>query len=227
MEPRRGRLVRPLLSVTREDTRAYCVEAGLDWREDESNADRRLARNLLRLDVLPLLREDPPGAERNVLATAAELRDEAEVLDAAVDEALRRTGAGGAPAGRRRRAAGGGAARRCGGWSCAGSRRRPPARPSRCAPEDAREIERLAARGGSGSVDLGGGVRAAVEYGLVRFGGGPRRRGPGSGRAAGPGHGAASATGRSTLHARPAPGGAGLGSPDEPRARRGPAGAAR
>jgi cystathionine beta-lyase len=33
MEPRRGRLVRPLLEVTRDETRAYCRARGLDWRE--------------------------------------------------------------------------------------------------------------------------------------------------------------------------------------------------
>ena len=32
-----------------------------------------------------------------------------------------------------------------------------------------REIERLAARGGSGVAELGGGVRAVAEYGVVRF----------------------------------------------------------
>jgi tRNA(Ile)-lysidine synthase len=32
-----------------------------------------------------------------------------------------------------------------------------------------REIERLAARGGSSSTDLGGGLRAVMEYGVVRF----------------------------------------------------------
>jgi tRNA(Ile)-lysidine synthase len=169
MEPRRGRLVRPLLSVSHEDTRDYCVEAGLGWREDESNADRRLARNLLRLEVLPLLREVNRSADRNVLATAAELRDEAEVLDRAAQDALQRTGAGGAPpavdAGRLaaeppavRRLVLRRLAEEAAGTTVA------------LRPADARAIERLAERGGSGAVDLGGGLLATVEYGMVRFG---------------------------------------------------------
>src|SRR4051794_33800009 len=32
MAPRRGRLVRPLLEVSRDDTRAWCRAAGLEWR---------------------------------------------------------------------------------------------------------------------------------------------------------------------------------------------------
>jgi tRNA(Ile)-lysidine synthase len=172
MEPRRGRLARPLLSVSRADTHAYCEAAGLGWREDESNLDRRLARNLLRLEALPLLREVNAGADRNVLATVAELRDEAEVLDRAVEDALQRTGAGGAPpavdAGRL--AAEPPAVRRLVlrrlAEAAAGTTVAVRA-------EDARAIERLAQRGGSGVVDLGGGLRATVEYGIVRFGRGP------------------------------------------------------
>ena len=45
-------------------------------------------------------------------------------------------------------------------------------------PDDARAIERLAERGGSGAVDLGGGLQATVEYGIVRFGRGSRADGP-------------------------------------------------
>jgi tRNA(Ile)-lysidine synthase len=180
MEPIRGRVARPLLTVPRADTRAYCAEAGLPWTEDESNADRRLARNLLRLEVLPLLREINAGADRNVLATAAQLRDEAQVLEQAVEEAVLRTGAGGAPpavdAGRL--AAEPSPVRRLVlrrlAEAAAGST-------VPLGPDEARAIERLAERGGSGTVDLGGGLHATVEYGIVRFG-----RGPGRGRGDGP-----------------------------------------
>ena len=43
-----GRLIRPLLGVTREQTAAYCEERGLQWREDESNDDERFARARVR-----------------------------------------------------------------------------------------------------------------------------------------------------------------------------------
>jgi tRNA(Ile)-lysidine synthase len=168
MRVRRDRIVRPLLEVTRSETHAYCEEAGLAWREDESNRDRALARNRLRLDVLPGLREIHPAADRNVLATAALLRDEHEVLEQAVEEALRKSGGGGSPpsvelarlaqlpaALRRlvlRRLA----------EDAAGN-------PVSLGPEEIESIERLAAAGGSGSISLGGGVQAICEYGIVRF----------------------------------------------------------
>jgi tRNA(Ile)-lysidine synthase len=88
MEPRSGRLVRPLLDVTREDTAAWCRERGLAWRDDVTNESDRYARGRVRSGLMALLREVDPRAEANVVATARLLRDEAEVLDVVVDTAL-------------------------------------------------------------------------------------------------------------------------------------------
>jgi tRNA(Ile)-lysidine synthase len=168
MQPRNGAVIRPLLRVTREQARAYCRAAGLAWREDETNLDRRLARNRLRLDVLPALREIHPAADENLLSTIEELTEESEVLERAVDEAIERVGAGGqppaveaarlrelAPALRRL------VLRRLAEAAAAGPL---PLRTGRV-----EEIEALAARGGTAALDLGGGVRVVSEYGLLRF----------------------------------------------------------
>ena len=88
MEPRRGRLVRPLLEVTRADTVAWCGERGLDWRDDPSNADRRFARARVRQDVLEALRELNPAAELNIARTAAMLREEEAVLRGVAEDRL-------------------------------------------------------------------------------------------------------------------------------------------
>jgi tRNA(Ile)-lysidine synthase len=169
MSARRGRLVRPLLGVTRDEVRDYLRARGLEWREDPSNADRRFARARVRHEVLDALRELSPAAERTIAETARQLRDEAEVLDAVVTDALKELGGGPAislaallehpPAVRRlvlralaERAAG--AAR--------GARSRPLSR------READEILALGERG-TKSLDLGGGLRAVVEYGTLRF----------------------------------------------------------
>src|SRR5262249_7951957 len=88
MRPRDGRLVRPLLLFTRAETAAYCRERGLEWREDASNVSDAYARARVRTKLVPALREIHPAAEANVLALAETLRDEADVLDAAVDGVL-------------------------------------------------------------------------------------------------------------------------------------------
>ncbi|MGI8439113.1 MAG: tRNA lysidine(34) synthetase TilS [Thermoleophilaceae bacterium] len=166
MAPRRGRLVRPLLEVEREETRAHCEARGLPWREDPSNEDPRFARTRVRHEVMPVLRALAPSAVRTIAETARTLREEAEVLDAAVDEAL------------------GGAAVRA--VSIAALRERGPAlarlalrRLAEAASDGARSLSSAQARavlelgsttpGGSASLDLGGGLRALVEYGTVRF----------------------------------------------------------
>jgi tRNA(Ile)-lysidine synthase len=85
MRPREGRLIRPLLSFTREQTTEYCLERGLDWREDESNQSDAYARARIRGRLVPAFREVHPAAERNLLALAEILREEAEVLDELAD----------------------------------------------------------------------------------------------------------------------------------------------
>jgi tRNA(Ile)-lysidine synthase len=124
MPERSGRIIRPLLELTRDETAEYCRARGLAWREDSSNAGS--ARGVIRATILPALRELHPAAEKNVLATLAALRDEAELLDAAVDAALRgaesRAGAGGEAAGAGGEIAGPGGeiARACGEIARAG-----------------------------------------------------------------------------------------------------------
>ena len=48
MAAREGRLIRPLLHLSREQTGAYCQARGLRWRDDSSNEDQRYARTRTR-----------------------------------------------------------------------------------------------------------------------------------------------------------------------------------
>ena len=61
-------VVRPLLDVWRSETEEYCRAAGLAFRTDSTNAGTK--RGLIRDQILPLLRELHPGAERNLLRLA-------------------------------------------------------------------------------------------------------------------------------------------------------------
>ncbi len=161
MAPREGRLIRPLLGVSRADTAAYCEARGLAWREDASNA--RFARGGIRHDLLPALRAIHPAAEANVLRTLELLRDEAAVLDAAVDEAL--AAAGDPPA-------------------LLALRALPPALrrlvlqrladraagPGPPAPAIGHRAAEVLALGEGGALDVGGGLRAEIRGGALRFG---------------------------------------------------------
>jgi tRNA(Ile)-lysidine synthase len=83
-----GRVLRPLLGVTRAQTHACCAALGLAWREDETNADERLLRNAVRRRVLPLLEELRPGAAGTLARTAELARAEREWAEAVAAETL-------------------------------------------------------------------------------------------------------------------------------------------
>jgi tRNA(Ile)-lysidine synthase len=91
------RLARPLLSVSRAITAAYCADSGLAIVEDPSNASRAYTRNRVRLDLLPMLERFNP-AIRAVLARTADLIAEDDaVLDdlvAALEGTLAQTRTG-------------------------------------------------------------------------------------------------------------------------------------
>lgn len=164
MAPRRGRLVRPLLSVTRAEVRQYCRERGLAWRDDASNFDPRFARARIRNEVLPVLAALSPAAERTIASTAGLLRDEAEVLETAVDEVLER-GSGSALPLEELRSRPAALARLVLVRLAEGV-----AGPGHSiSAQVADEVLELGRRGGSQSLDLGGDLRALVEYGTVRF----------------------------------------------------------
>jgi tRNA(Ile)-lysidine synthase len=88
MNETEGRLIRPLLGLTREQTAAYCQARGLAWREDSSNQDERYARTRVRHGLLESLRAVHPAAEANVLRTAELLRDETQLLESLVTNEL-------------------------------------------------------------------------------------------------------------------------------------------
>ncbi|MGH8980153.1 MAG: tRNA lysidine(34) synthetase TilS, partial [Acidimicrobiales bacterium] len=50
----RGGFEHPILAMRRTETEAVCREAGLEWFEDPSNADRAHLRNRVRHELLPL-----------------------------------------------------------------------------------------------------------------------------------------------------------------------------
>jgi tRNA(Ile)-lysidine synthase len=168
LPPRRGFIVRPLLAIGRADSRRLATEAGLPFHDDPTNLDPRFARVRIREQVLPVLRDLNPAAEQNLAATWDELAEESEALEALVAEALTEAGAAAPitavqadridrlPAALRRLALRA-LAERAAGRAVA----LPKAR--------AEEIWRLAREPEGGEVELGGGLRAVCEAGMIRF----------------------------------------------------------
>jgi len=74
---RRGRWIRPLLDVSREETRAL----GFDFVDDPTNVTSKYSRNRLREQVLPLLLKENPRAEAAIATTANQAQAELELVD--------------------------------------------------------------------------------------------------------------------------------------------------
>lgn len=85
--PRRGNVVRPLLTTTRAEVEAYCAANALPYVEDSTNADETYTRNFLRRQVMPLLEQMNPRAVEALSAACARLRADNQLLDALAEEA--------------------------------------------------------------------------------------------------------------------------------------------
>ncbi|MCH8895146.1 MAG: tRNA lysidine(34) synthetase TilS [Proteobacteria bacterium] len=75
-----GLLLRPLLSVSRDELCDWARQNAVDWCEDSSNQDQQFARNYLRHRILPLLRERWPTVAGSVARSAAHCAEAESVL---------------------------------------------------------------------------------------------------------------------------------------------------
>ena len=85
--PVNGSLIRPMLSVTREEVLAFLEEYSIPYVEDSTNGEDAFLRNRLRHNVLPLLKQENPGFAPNLSATALRLREDEAALEASANAA--------------------------------------------------------------------------------------------------------------------------------------------
>ncbi|MEG1858099.1 MAG: tRNA lysidine(34) synthetase TilS [Pseudoflavonifractor sp.] len=85
--PRRGEVVRPLLTTPRSELAEYLAAQGIPHREDATNTDTSFARNRLRREVLPILREMNPRVTEHMTDTLRYLRADNDFLNARAAEA--------------------------------------------------------------------------------------------------------------------------------------------
>ena len=82
-----GRLLRPLLDISKSSIDAYAQVHGLNWVEDPSNQSDDYDRNYLRNAILPLLKQRWPACDKTVARSARHCAD-AQVVISAVSEQL-------------------------------------------------------------------------------------------------------------------------------------------
>lgn len=72
-------LIRPMLGIRRSEIFQWLETEGFEWREDASNADENIPRNLVRHQILPMLGKINERAAENILRTMEILRAEEEM----------------------------------------------------------------------------------------------------------------------------------------------------
>ena len=79
--PKNGNLVRPMLFLNRDEIQAVITKNGLSYVEDSSNASTKYARNKLRHEVIPKLKELNPGLEKTFENNLRHFRDMETLLE--------------------------------------------------------------------------------------------------------------------------------------------------
>jgi tRNA(Ile)-lysidine synthase len=91
IHPRRATIVRPLLECRRSELRACLAERGIDYVDDESNADVSIPRNRVRAELLPLLEDRfNPGIVETLAAEAELARETWAWMESTADELFER-----------------------------------------------------------------------------------------------------------------------------------------
>ncbi len=78
--PVNGKLIRPMLNVTRRDVERFLEEYNLSHVEDSSNDTDQFLRNRIRHQVMPLLNQENPKLAENLSTMALRLRQDEDAL---------------------------------------------------------------------------------------------------------------------------------------------------
>ena len=84
IQPRNGNILRPLLCISRAEIEAFLAEKGQKYVTDSTNLEADVQRNIVRLEVLPLLRKLNPAVAENIQRTAENLVEAQQVLNVAI-----------------------------------------------------------------------------------------------------------------------------------------------
>ena len=88
IRPVNGRILRPLLGVSRRDIEAFLSRRGQDYVTDSTNLEHDATRNKFRLEVIPLLSTINPSVVKAIDTTSRHLREAAKMVSWAVEKMI-------------------------------------------------------------------------------------------------------------------------------------------
>ena len=88
IQPRNGNIIRPLLSLSRENIVQYLDALGESYVTDSTNLHNDVKRNKIRLDVMPLLRELNPSVSQSIFESSLRVGEALKVFDEAMKRSI-------------------------------------------------------------------------------------------------------------------------------------------
>ena len=87
----RERIIRPLLKASRQDIEEYLMEKGQSFKNDRTNSDLSISRNLIRKVIIPEAEKICSASALHISRASEKLRDISDYLDEGVKEAAKET----------------------------------------------------------------------------------------------------------------------------------------
>ena len=84
--PKRGNVIRPLLSFSRKEIEEYNAANNVPHIEDSTNLNNDYTRNIIRHKVIPVLKDINPALCRNVFHTSELLRSDEDFISSVVSQ---------------------------------------------------------------------------------------------------------------------------------------------
>ncbi|GJM27614.1 MAG: tRNA(Ile)-lysidine synthase [Cyclobacteriaceae bacterium] len=84
--PQQGAIIRPLIFTDKQNIQAYADDRDIKWREDRSNSDESYQRNLIRHQVVPILKKINPALEATTKNTVEILKSVEDEFNKAIQQ---------------------------------------------------------------------------------------------------------------------------------------------
>ncbi len=83
--PQQNKIIRPLLTFTKEELQQFATEHQIPWREDSSNLKDDYTRNAIRHQLLPVIDKIFPGAADNLLGNTFRFAETEQLYNQAIE----------------------------------------------------------------------------------------------------------------------------------------------
>ena len=90
ISPKNGYIIRPLLSISRSDIEKYIIENEIPYVTDSTNEENIYTRNMLRLSIMPILKEINPAIKDALYRTSQNLFEAEKIYRNSINDSIKK-----------------------------------------------------------------------------------------------------------------------------------------